>query len=339
MNIRFVESPPLDSSHDVDRSNSGNPYGRIGRVSAEDVVQAYQETGSGWAAGKKLGITGGSVYERLSKLGYKVSNPQWTDDEFAELERLVDARVTMSEIAARLGRPFAGVAAKASRNGLHVRKGRSARTKLPRGVGYDKESTRKNLNLYYNYSGTVTKFARSQGLGVESLVQAFQKHFPEEWGGYVASHNIGETRTCEYCQEYYFPQNGKQRFCTRKCSFDSRRDHEYFGGKRRTAIGWGEKTCQLCERSNIKGLSAHHVLGKENDPEDTYLITVCTGCHQIITLLAGKKREFVDDPSKWESLISLVWIRRHGDDGFPPDAAVRIGVDIEYEESDEELAG
>jgi hypothetical protein len=58
-------------------------------------------------------------------------------------------------------------------------------------------------------------------------------------------------------------------------------------------------------------LSAHHVLGKGNDPDNAYLIALCSGCHQIVGILAG--RLFAEQEQGWENLINLVLSRRLAD--------------------------
>jgi hypothetical protein len=71
-----------------------------------------------------------------------------------------------------------------------------------------------------------------------------------------------------------------------------------------------EATCQLCERHVEKGLTPHHIIGKENDPDDELLVALCRGCHQLVSLLGG--RTFVDTPDGWERLIGMVWLLRNG---------------------------
>jgi hypothetical protein len=54
------------------------------------------------------------------------------------------------------------------------------------------------------------------------------------------------------------------------------------------------------------------MIGKENDPNNDWLIALCPGCHQIVTILGG--RNFAGTPEVWESLIQLVLIRKNGAD-------------------------
>ena len=98
----------------------------------------------------------------------------------------------------------------------------------------------------------------------------------------------------------------KRKYCSAKCGNDYRVDQSYFGGKRDTTIGLLEKTCQVCKRKNIKGLSSHHVIGKENDLDNLYLVALCRGCHQLITILG--RRNF--NSAIWESLIRYSVLRK-----------------------------
>lgn len=304
------------------------------RVTVEEVVAAYRETGSVWKAGKKLGLAGQTVHERLRAIGHPMGSRTWTREETSELQHLVDNGVPLAEIAHRLGRTYAGVACRASRTGTRSTPKRTK--KLPRGAGFDKATVGQHLRALEQSGAKVTQYARGHGLNVDTLVQAFQQHYPERWSAYVAAHSPIPTKACEYCEVEYVPANGKQRYCTRTCAQHARTDHTYFGGNRRQTIGLAEGVCQLCGRQNAKGLSSHHVLGKENDPLNSELVALCPGCHQIVTLLGG--RAFVDDPRAWEALIALAWMRRHGAEihANPVPQVVYTEVCIELQDDDED---
>lgn len=300
------------------------------KVTAEQVVAAYRETGSVWKAAKRLGIAGQSVHERLRAIGYPIGGREWGDEEVDELRTLLEAGLPMSEIAQRLGRPFAGVANKASRLGLRTCSKRER--KLPRGAGFDKASTRRHMANLEHYDGPVTRYARTQGVLLETLVQALQRHVPERWGAYVAEHSDIPQRECPYCGVTFIPSSGKQRYHSRKCASDARRDHAYFNGNRANTIGLAEGICQLCGREGVSGLSAHHMIGREHDLEGSLLIALCRGCHQIVSTLAGRTR--ADDPFFWETLVQLVWLRRHGhsmNDGDAIYACVEFEIEAQVE--------
>lgn len=278
------------------------------KASDEDIVAAYRETGSVWKAAAKLGMAGQSVHERLRAIGYPIARRNWTREETDELLRLVSNGIPLGEVAHRLGRTYAGVACRASRTDA---KSIPKRTKkIPRGAGYDKVTVGRHIKALEHSKQKITQYARAEGLSVEMLVRSLQKNFPERWDEYTRTHSPIPSKTCEYCSVEYVPANGKQAYCTRECAGHARADRSYFGGNRRNTVGLAEGVCQLCGRTDSKGLSSHHVLGKENDPLNTELVALCRGCHQIVSHLGG--RAFVDDPRAWEALIALAWTRRHG---------------------------
>jgi hypothetical protein len=238
----------------------------------------------------------------------------WTDDELERLKTLVSEGSLIVEISRCINRSFSSVLYKISSLNLFLPRGKPRKKVLPRGAGYDKISTGKKLKLLSSFDGSLTLFAKSHGLSAENLALALQTHFPTEWDNLLRSSDVGERKNCEYCTDLFFSSHGNQRFCSPQCGSESRADASYFGGKRRTTVGWKDQRCQVCGRSNIKGITPHHVLGKENDPDDKFLVALCRGCHQIVTLLAGKTKNFVDSSLSWESLISLVWLRRHGEE-------------------------
>jgi 5-methylcytosine-specific restriction endonuclease McrA len=296
------------------------------KATTEQIVAAYLATGSVWEAGKRLGMAGQSVHERLVAIGHPMRNRRWTADELTELTALYEAGVTLGEIARRLGRPFGGSAVKASELGLRFRGKRQAKA-LPRGAGFDKASTVRHMTALEAYEGGVTQYARANGVRVELLAQACQRHTPERWQTYVASRSDIPARDCEYCGITFIPANAKQVYHDRQCASTARADREYFGGRRRETIGLDSGTCQLCGEVKTKGLSSHHMLGKENDPDNALLIALCQGCHKLVSVLGSRK--FVDNPTAWETLIWLAWTRRNGAQDLAG-TELWVGVEIEH---------
>ncbi len=275
------------------------------KATMEDIISAYQQTGSVWKAGKHLGLVGQSVWERLKSIDYPMASRSWTKEEIEELKNLSN-HCPIGEIARRLGRPYHGIANKMSRLGLTGGK-LSKEKSIPRGQGYDKATTQRRTSKLNTYQGSLKQFCRSEGINIESFARAVQRHFPDFWKEYTESRSDLEETVCPYCGDAFFPMSKKQKMCTRKCSDTARKDRQYFGGKRRQTIGLASGICQLCERKVKKGLSSHHVLGKENDPENDYLIALCQGCHKIVSLLAG--RNFIKKVEAWENLIQLCLLR------------------------------
>jgi hypothetical protein len=276
------------------------------RVSIEQIIKAYEETGSVWKAARLLGVVGQSVWERLKSINYPMPSRVWAKEEIDEMILLAQTH-PIGKIAQQLGRPYYGVAIKLSRLGIARLGHKANRMKIPRGIGLDLTGTRKHIAGLRVFDGTLRQFAKMNAVAIDPLVNAIQKYEPLFWTEYSSSHSdIGESK-CEYCEATFFPMTSKQRFCTSRCSATKKRDEEYFGGRRRDTVGLESGICQLCDQAKDR-LSSHHVLGKENDPDNTCLVAVCSGCHQLIGTLAN--RRFTDQPDGWENLIHLVMARR-----------------------------
>lgn len=304
------------------------------RVTNEEIIEAYKATGSVWKAAKRLGLVGQSVHERLVAMGYPRSNPQWTTEEDEELRRLIEQGIRLAEVGYRLNRTYSAVAMRASKFGIKSNQGRPK--KIPRGEGWDKVSVKKHLKAIQQFDGPVTRYCRQNSLNIETMVRAIQRHFPDEWHAYTLAHSELPLRKCDYCGEEYVPVNKRQLCCSRQCSDRRRIDNAYFGGNRRSTIGLAEGVCQICERKVAKGLSSHHMLGKENDPDNTSLIALCQGCHEILTKLAARTT-LINDPRKVEQLLVLCWIRNHGAElaASPDPRGVSISVDIDPLDADD----
>jgi hypothetical protein len=286
-------------------------------------VAAYRATGTVWRAGAALGVPGQAVRARLHAIGYRVRSSGWADDEVAELRAGIHAR-TVGELANHLGRSCAEVAAKIFELGITAR-GRSGSTiKIPRGAGYDKASCARYIREIDATHDVVALFARRNALNVPALCAALERHFPQWWTAYRDTHEDLLERDCAYCEATFIPSNGNQIYCSPTCARNRQADVTYFGGRRREAIGMAQNRCQMCGKTGGRGLTPHHVLGKDNDPEDAALIALCPGCHQLVTLLGG--RRFLDEPRGWESLIQLAYLRRNG--AVADLGAVRVYVEI-----------
>lgn len=279
------------------------------RVTNEEVIKAYQQTGSVWKAGKVVGLAGQTVHDKLRAIGYKLAGSEWTEEEIAELKDLV-SKLTIAQIANRLGRPYNGVAMKISRLGIGERFGNNQKVKIPRTGQYTKANVARYVSEIDQQNIKVTTYARANGLDIEPLVHAIQR-FDAEWYERYSEKNAVKPQTaCPYCSKQFWPLSHKQIYCNRKCANSSRVDNSYFGGRRRETVGLAEGVCQLCGEKVAKGLSSHHIKGKENDPDNEYLIALCQGCHQIVTIVSG--RRFAATTEAWEVLIQLVLMRKNG---------------------------
>ena len=298
-----------------------HPVTQPAKATIEQIVSAYRNTGSVWKAALELGMAGQSVHERLVAIDYPMNGRKWKADELDELRRLAGS-LPVAEIAQRLGRPYAAIACKLSEIGVS---GRQLRRKAPRrGSGYDRESTRRHRRELASFQGSLRQFCIARGLSIDGIVYAFERYEDEWWQQWRRDHSELEDRRCNYCERVFTPMTKKQTYCSRKCSADKTRDDTYFNGNRRNTIGLAEGVCQLCGRKDVKGLSSHHILGKEHDPEGRALIALCPGCHQIVGRLSS--RVFLRETAGWEALISLVYFRAMGD---ARTHGVHVYVDIE----------
>jgi hypothetical protein len=228
------------------------------KASAAEIIAAYKELGSVWTVAKRFGMCGQSVWERLRVLGYRMANTRWTNAELAEL--LLAGNCTISEIANRLGRPYAGVAGKISALGLKSNYGNRGGHKSRRATGYTKQQATQWTRQVPLYRGSLWAFARERSLDLELMVKSLQRHEPAFWEEYVRTHAKLPKTTCPYCQREFYPMTAKQKTCSRKCSLDMKRDADYFGGKRRETVGLAEGVCQLCLKQTerlSKRSSAH----------------------------------------------------------------------------------
>jgi hypothetical protein len=286
-----------------------NPKGTGPFIKAtnEQVITAYRDTGSVWGAAKRLGMCGQSVWDRLRALGYPMPARNWSADEIDTLKELA-GQCTIGEIATRLGRPYAGVAGKISQLGLGSRYGNCQRRKAMR--GYPKPAVQKLINQLEPYKGSLRQFCREHNLELEMFVGAVQRVDGAFWDAYTRRRSDLTAKECPNCGRTFYPLTKKQQVCSRRCGVNVRSDKAYYGGKRRNTIGLAEGVCQLCMERKDR-LASHHLLGKDNDPENEFLIALCHGCHQLVTLLAA--RTFVDTPQGWENLINLAMSRRLAD--------------------------
>jgi len=299
---------PDDGSNERDHPVTGRGTVWNKRISDEEVIAAYKDTGSVWRAAKRLGLVGQSVHGRLRRLGYPMAHQEWTEEESKEARSLAVQGEPLGQIAARLGRTYSAVALKLSR--LEVRsRNTDWREKKPKhGTGLTKKRIAAFARKLEGGQTTVRRLARMEGVAITPLVDALQYYEPERWQRYVAEHSDLGMEKCPGCGRDFVPLTKKQQFCTVRCREAHRRNVAYFGGRRLEAVGLREGVCQLCRRKVEKWLSAHHVLGKENDPNNEVLIALCRGCHDILTRLSA--RPWVENPDVVADLIALALARR-----------------------------
>jgi hypothetical protein len=232
-----------------------------------------------------------------------MAHQKWNPDELAEAHSLSRQGEALGQIAARVGRTYNAVALKLSRKGIRS-KHTDWRWKPRHRSGLTKTRVAAFAKKLEGGKTTVRRLARMEEIAITPLVDALQFHEPKRWRRYVDGHSVLGIRTCPGCSVDFVPLTRKQQFCTVRCREAHRRNMTYFGGRRMEAVGLREGICQLRQEKSDKWLSAHHVLGKENDPKNAALIALCRGCHDIVTRLSAKP--WVERSELIADLISLV---------------------------------
>lgn len=301
------------------------------RVTNSEIIQAYKLTASVWKAAKMVGLCGQSVHERLQRLGYVMSNPEWTPEETEAACRLAKEGMAISLIADRLNRSYAAVAIKLSR--MSIKHAYRMPTKPKRRESWTKIKAHGLMNRILSSGEPIARAARRMGYTTSGVVNAVQFYAPAKWDAYKKLHSELAIIDCPGCTRQFLPLTGKQRYCTERCRSSNARDKQYFGGKRMDAMGMSTSTCQLCLKKIQKGLSAHHMLGKENDADNNYLIALCPGCHNLVEMAAT--RVSVDSREFWENLVVLALMKSSKIDKTKA-TEIRACVDIEIETPQEE---
>lgn len=191
--------------------------------------------------------------------------------------------------------------------------------KIPRGKGYDKAATLSHLRKMVKGGIFVTDYVKQAGLKLDTFMLAVQEYADPKWIESTrkwASHPLTSgdpkliTAQCVQCQESYWPSKQGTKFCSSYCGGLYRKDQGYFGGRRSETVGLAEAVCQLCRRLVERGLSSHHIYGKQNDVANEFLLALCKGCHAIVSDLALKT--WCGDEGKLGKLIWLAFTQRNG---------------------------
>lgn len=198
------------------------------------------------------------------------------------------------------------------------------KVKIPK--GYDKRRLSNVIQLIPLIG--INNACKNFDLNPTIFGHAIKARLPEQWKVIKQS---GRTKKCKYCKNDFLFSATSQLFCCNKCRYDFKTDQEYFGGKKLKTYGLSDRVCQVCGRKDSPGLTPHHILGKENDPKDKYLVSICRGCHSLITDLG--RRNFLLEKEKIELLIKLAIIRKLADNSVKLlfNSSVRVDLDLEIE--------
>jgi Holliday junction resolvase len=175
----------------------GTPRGK-GRkklVSDEALIGAYAELKSVHAVGKRFGIHGSSVHERLSKLG---ANRKLNLFSAAEEDRLrseywiAAATGKLAELAADLGRTKFFICRKARELGLTDSKRKKTWLAVWKYVG--EESARIIFEQFKQSPLGLGKFCAKRGYDDLGFAQCMKLHFFDEWEHVIEAKQIKQTK-------------------------------------------------------------------------------------------------------------------------------------------------
>ena len=232
------------------------------------------------------------------------SHLKWSRDEVDKLKRLLLEGLSLKAAAQELERPYWGVAVKASTLETTERK-TSPAGKAPRGM--DKKKLKSLIKDFDQSHLSARAFCRKRKIPFRKFVSALQHRDPEWFSKSINRLGV-KGLSCPGCGSVFYQTSTSHKFCSSRCTSRHKRNLEYFDGARLNAVGIVEGVCQLCFEPKTKGLSAHHMVGKGNDPTNRLMVALCVGCHQAVTILS--MRSFLENPEGWERLISLVQIRK-----------------------------
>lgn len=152
------------------------------KASDKQIVDTYSETKNVWEVGKRLGMAGQTVHGRLRKLGVKLRNPKFTDEELEYLRLHYNeyaGQDKLKELATKMGRTIPFLCRKAGLLGLtnHRRK----RPDIAKWSTITEEEARLIFEKFRKSSQDIKRFARRHKYGASGLDQTFRKFFPDEY--------------------------------------------------------------------------------------------------------------------------------------------------------------
>lgn len=158
------------------------------KYSDEQILDAYQRTGSCHRAGKDLGLTHSSVHERLVKLGKNKPINVFTPEDTEKLKKEYQKYALIGKLdalARQLGRTKYFICRQARELGLTDQK-------RPR----DYSSIWKNMTeqeasvLWEDFKATrltLSRFCKVRGIGETGFWRTMTKFFPDEYEGIIES--------------------------------------------------------------------------------------------------------------------------------------------------------
>jgi len=164
------------------------------KASDEELIAAYQETGSVFKTGKRFGIHGSSVHERLQKLGITKPPNFFSSEEIDRLraEYWIAAETgKLADLAADMGRTKTFLCKQARSLGLTDIKRKKVYNSTWKYVG--EESARILFEQFKHQSLGLIKFCTKRGFDDLGFSTCMKRHFPDEWEHVIESKQIKQT--------------------------------------------------------------------------------------------------------------------------------------------------
>lgn len=164
-------------------------------VSDEQLIDAYAELRSVQAVGKRLGIHGSSVHDRLSKLGKSQAPNLFTPVEEDRLrsEYWIAAETgKLADLAADMGRTKHFICRKARELGLTDQKRKKTWLAVWRYVG--EESARIIFEQFKQSPLGLGKYCAKKGYDDLGFAACMKRHFYDEWEHVIEAKQIKSTK-------------------------------------------------------------------------------------------------------------------------------------------------
>jgi Holliday junction resolvase len=152
------------------------------RVSDEDLVAAYLETGSVHKAGARVGLHGASAHERLVRLGVAKPINEFTAAERERLQReylVFRGAGRLGDLAKEMGRTVPFLCRQARELGLTDQ--RAAKVWKGTWKHMTESAARLLLTRFQRQRKSASVFCRNAKLDLGSFCRVMRRFFPDEW--------------------------------------------------------------------------------------------------------------------------------------------------------------
>ena len=158
------------------------------RVADDVLIDAYRRLGNVHKVGAEVGIRGGSVHERLVKLGVQKPMNVFTEEERSRVEAeyvIYRAAGKVGDLAAEMGRtvPFLSRQARA----LGITNARFEKHYAGKWKYMSESAARILMDDFKSSRFTLTDFCERRGIDDDGIRKVMAKFFPDEWEHVIES--------------------------------------------------------------------------------------------------------------------------------------------------------